>query len=253
MPINRESTAKRGLNPDRMPKSLAIVMDGNGRWALERGKERIEGHLRGVEVVRHIVTECCELGLDQLTLYCFSSENWKRPRRELEFLMALLKQYLIDERELILNQNIKFRMIGRRQGLSAEVLQELDETTRISSENTGLTLAMAINYGARGEILDAVQSLARRIKSGELDPDQIDEQAIANSLYTAGMPDPDLLIRTAGEYRISNYLLWQISYSEFWFTHTCWPDFDVPLLHQAFRDFAARERRFGGLITHPTV
>ncbi len=247
MPIDIPACTARGLNPDRLPRSVAIVMDGNGRWALERGKERIEGHLRGVEVVRTIVTECCELGIDQLTLYCFSSENWKRPQRELEFLMALLKQYLIDERELILRQNIRFQMIGRRQGLSDEVLSELDETTRVSAKNTGLTLAMAINYGSRSEIVDAVQKLGEKVQRGELQPQDIDEEMIADSLYTVGMPDPDLLIRTAGEYRVSNFLLWQISYSEFWITPTCWPDFDIALLHRAFREYAGRERRFGGL------
>jgi undecaprenyl diphosphate synthase len=223
-------------------------MDGNGRWALERGKERIEGHLRGVEVVREIVTECCEIGIEQLALYCFSSENWKRPQRELDFLMALLKQYLIDERDLILRQNIRFVMIGRRDGLSDEVLRELDETSRVSSKNSGLTLTMAINYGGRAEIVDAFRKLASQVLEGTLNPEEINEDQITASLQTAGMRDPDLLIRTAGEMRISNFLLWQISYSEFWVTPDCWPAFTVEHLHRAFQEYARRERRFGGLI-----
>jgi undecaprenyl diphosphate synthase len=222
-------------------------MDGNGRWARARGKERVEGHARGARSVDEVTEECCRLGIGQLTLYCLSSENWKRPRHELDFLMALLKQYLLGERQKILDQNIRFAVIGRREGLPDEVLAEIDENTRLTRTNTGLTLCLAINYGARAEIADAVRSIAERVCQGELRPEDVTEETIGDSLYTAGMPDPDLLIRTAGEMRVSNYLLWQISYAELWVTPKYWPEFDAALLHEALRDFARRERRFGGL------
>jgi undecaprenyl diphosphate synthase len=236
------------MTPDKFPGHVAIIMDGNGRWAQARGLERVEGHLRGMETVRSVVEECSRMGLKQLTLYCFSSENWKRPKPELDFLMALLQQYLLQEREEIMRQNLKFRVIGRREGLSDEVLKEIDESTRISAGNTGMTLALAINYGGRTELVDAMRTLAQQVKEGKLEPDQIGEERIGESLYTAGMPEPDLLIRTAGEMRVSNFLLWQISYAEIWVTPVCWPDFGREQLLQAFRDYSRRERRFGGLI-----
>ncbi|MSR53685.1 MAG: isoprenyl transferase [Gemmataceae bacterium] len=240
------------LPREKLPRHIAMIMDGNGRWAQERGLERIEGHVRGTEVVRRIVEECCRLGIGQLTLYSFSSENWKRPRQEVDFLMSLLKQFLIDERPEIMRQNIRFRIIGRREDLSDEVVQEINETERQSSTNAGLTLALAVNYGSRAEITDAVRAISERVQRGELSPNDIDESTISNSLYTAGMPDPDLLIRTAGEMRVSNYLLWQISYAELWVTPIHWPDFTNEVLHSALRDYASRERRFGGLKT-PTA
>jgi undecaprenyl diphosphate synthase len=203
--------------------------------------------VRGAETVRRVVEECCRLGIGQLTLYSFSSENWKRPQREVDFLMGLLKEYLIAERPEIMQQNIRFRLIGRRAELAPGVIQEVEETERISSGNTGLTLALAVNYGSRAEIVDAVRSIAERVRRGELEPVAIDESTISDSLYTAGMPDPDLLIRTAGEMRVSNYLLWQISYAELWVTPVCWPDFTTEVFHAALRDYAGRERRFGGL------
>jgi len=239
--------AAAGLDPERLPRHVAVIMDGNGRWARQRGMPRVEGHLRGVQSVRATVEECCRLGIEQLTLYCLSSENWKRPQHELDFLMTLLHKYLLDERAEIMGQNIRFTVIGRRAGLPDNVLAEIDENIRISSPNTGMTLALAINYGARTEIVDAVRAIAERVRRGELDPAAIDEDTIGGALYTAGMPDPDLLIRTAGEMRVSNYLLWQISYAELWVTEKCWPDFDRDTLHQALRDFGQRERRFGGL------
>jgi undecaprenyl diphosphate synthase len=236
-----------GLDPARLPRHVAVIMDGNGRWANARGKPRAEGHARGAHAVDAVTEECCRLGIGQLTLYCLSSENWKRPKDELDFLMALLKEYLVGEREKILRQNIRFTVIGRRSGLPADVLAEIDESVRLSRGNTGLTLCLAINYGSRAEMVDAVRALAERVRAGELSPDAIDEDAISGALYTAGMPDPDLLVRTAGEMRVSNYLLWQISYAELWVTPTCWPDFGVETLHQALREYAGRERRFGGL------
>jgi undecaprenyl diphosphate synthase len=209
---------------------------------------RVEGHRRGVQSVRSTVEECCRLGIHQLTLYCFSSENWKRPQIELDFLMALLEQYLIEERAEIMEQNIRFSVIGRREGLADSVLREIDESVRVSQDNTGMGLALAINYGGRTELVDAVRSLARQVRDGNLDPERITEADVSSALYTAGLPDPDLLIRTAGEMRVSNFLLWQISYAEIWVTDVCWPEFDTATLHQALNDYASRERRFGGLV-----
>jgi undecaprenyl diphosphate synthase len=239
--------AKAGLDPARLPRHIAVIMDGNGRWAKQRGLPRIEGHRRGVQAVRATIEECCRLGIGQLTLYCLSVENWKRPRTELDFLMTLLHKYLIDERTEIMEQNIRFTMIGRREGLPPKVLRELDQNIRVSQGNTGMVLALAINYGGRTELVDAVRQLAEQVRQGTLDPDAIDETTVSDALYTAGMPEPDLLIRTAGEMRVSNFLLWQISYAELWVTEKCWPDFDSATLHQALRDYAERERRFGGL------
>jgi undecaprenyl diphosphate synthase len=239
--------ASAGLDAARVPRHIAIIMDGNGRWARQRGLPRVEGHRRGVHSVRATVEECCRLGIGQLTLYCLSVENWKRPRAELDFLMTLLRKYLLRERAEIMEQNIRFTTIGRRQGLPAKVLREIDENIRVSAANTGTVLCLAINYGGRTELVDAIRTIAEQVRQGTLDPDDIDEEAVAAALYTAGMPDPDLLIRTAGEMRVSNYLLWQISYAELWVTPKCWPDFDRDTLHEALRDFARRERRFGGL------
>lgn len=236
-----------GLDPERLPRHIAVIMDGNGRWAQERGKERIQGHLQGVKSVRSTIEECCRLGIEQLTLYCFSTENWKRPAEEINFLMLLLKEYLVKERAEIMAQNIRFTVIGRREGLPDFVLDEMDESLRVSRNNTGMTLCLAINYSGRTELVDAVRTLANRARAGMLEADAIDEAMIGDALYTAGMPEPDLLIRTAGEMRISNFLLWQISYAELWITEKCWPDFDEATLRQALRDFAQRERRFGGL------
>ena len=236
-----------GLDPVRLPRHIAIIMDGNGRWAQQRGHPRVMGHAQGVQTVRQIVEECSNLGIGYLTLYCLSSENWKRPQAELDFLMALLEQYLIEERAEILAQNIRFSTIGRRTDLPDTVLHQMDENIRLSRDNTGLSLCLAINYGGRTELLDAVRQIGEQVRAGTLNPDQIDETAITNALYTGGMPDPDLLIRTAGEMRVSNFLLWQISYAELWVTEKCWPDFDRATLHAALHDYARRERRFGGL------
>ncbi len=232
----------------KRPRHIAAIMDGNGRWAQRRGLPRIEGHRHGVASVRRTTEECTRLGIEQLTLYCLSSENWKRPAAELDFLMRLLQQYMVEERGTILRQNVRLAIIGRREGIPADVAREMDKTVEMSQENTGLRLCLAINYGARGELADAVRRIAALVKSGQLDPADVTEETIGQHLYTAGMPDPDLLIRTAGEMRVSNYLLWQISYAEIWVTDRCWPDFDEETLRQAIRDFAARDRRFGGLV-----
>ena len=246
-PSSTVTTEPLDVPPERRPRHIAVIMDGNGRWAQQQGLPRIEGHRRGVASVRRTIEECTRLGVQQLTLYCLSSENWKRPREELDFLMHLLEQYMVEERSTIMQQNIQLSVIGRREGLSQTALRELDKTVAMTGGNTGLRLCLAINYGARAEILDAVRSIARRVEAGELEADQLSEDTLEAHLYTAAMPDPDLLIRTAGEMRISNFLLWQISYAEIWVTQRYWPEFDEQQLHQAIRDFAARQRRYGGL------
>lgn len=233
--------------PEPMPRHVAIIMDGNGRWAKRRGLPRIEGHRRGVRSVRETVEFCAEIGLEQLTLYCLSSENWKRPEAELRRLMSLLEQFLIEDRRTILKQGLRFATIGRREGLSEGVLHEIDKTVAMSKDNSGMRLCLALNYGSRAEIADAARDIAAKVATGELKPEDIDETTVADHLYTAGMPDPDLLIRTAGELRLSNYLLWQISYAELWVTEKYWPEFRPPDLIEAFQSFAARDRRYGGL------
>ena len=244
-PDTLQRLADAGLDPARLPRHVAVIMDGNGRWAKQRGLPRIEGHRRGVQSVRGTIEESCRLGLEQLTLYCLSTENWKRPQLELDFLMALLHEYLLAERAEIMEQNIRFTTIGRRDGLPPEVLREMDENIRLSSKNTGTTLCLAINYSGRTEMVDAVKVLAERVKAGTLIPEDIDEAVITDALFTANMPDPDLLIRTAGEMRVSNFLLWQISYAELWVTPKCWPDFDAATLREALHDFGRRDRKFG--------
>ncbi len=246
------------IPPGRFPRHIAIIMDGNGRWAVQRGLERVLGHQRGAVAVRNVVTECARLrkehgGPDYLTLYSFSMENWKRPWEEVSFLMNMYIDYLRQERATMMKHNIRFRQIGRLDHLPDEVLQEVEITLKATEGNDGLTLVLALNYGSRAEITDAVRAIARRVRDGELDERDITEQTIGEHLYTAGMPDPDLLIRTAGEMRISNYLLWQISYAELFVSPVLWPDFGMEQLHLAICSFAARNRRFGALDTTNTL
>lgn len=233
--------------PERRPRHIAIIMDGNGRWAQQRGLPRIEGHRSGVASVRACVEEAARLHLEQITLYCLSSENWKRPEPELDFLMHLLEQYMIEERALLMDENIQVSIIGRLEAIPADVMREMEKTIESCRNNTGTRLCLAVNYGARTEIVDAMRKIADEVKSGSCEPEQIDEATISDHLYTAGMPDPDLVIRTAGEMRVSNFLLWQISYAEIWVTERYWPEFREADLHEAIRDFARRDRRFGGL------
>ncbi len=235
------------LSRERWPRHIAIIMDGNGRWAQQRDLPRVEGHRAGVSSVRKITEECARLDIEQLTLYCLSSENWKRPQQEIDFLMHLLEQYMIEERSTIMENDVRVRMIGRRTDIPESVLKELDQTVERSSSNHGMWLNLAINYGARAELVDAMQAIGKEIAEKSLAVNEIEEQTISDHLYTAGLADPDLLIRTAGEMRISNFLLWQISYSELWITEKCWPEFDEETLHQAILDFAGRNRKFGGL------
>lgn len=236
-----------GLDPGQLPRHIAIIMDGNGRWAKQRGLLRIEGHEHGAKAVRAVVTHCARLKIDVLTLYSFSTENWKRPKDEVDFLMDLYVRYLIAERDTIMENHVRFRHLGRREGLPESVLSEMDKTVEMSRGNTGLTLCLALNYGSRNELVDAVRTIAEDVQAGKLMPDTIDEGLISNTLYTAGLPDVDLLIRTANERRVSNFLLWQISYAEIHVCKSLWPDFSVEDLNAAIKDFAGRERRFGGV------
>ena len=239
--------APTGLLPEQLPRHVAIIMDGNGRWASGRGFPRAIGHRRGIQSVRSVVEEGCRLGLGQLTLYCLSVENWKRPRHELMFLFRLLRHFLVLERAELMEQNVRLSMIGRRDGLPDEILREFDLTAETTSTNTGMTLCLAVNYGGRAEIADAARRIAEDTKSGRISPSDVDETLFASYLYTAGSPDPDLLIRTAGELRVSNYLLWQISYAELYVTEVLWPDFRADDLLAACVSYAGRNRKFGGL------
>jgi undecaprenyl diphosphate synthase len=235
-----------------MPRHIAVIMDGNGRWAQRQNLPRIEGHRRGVASVRRITEECARLGIEQLTLYCLSSENWKRPQPEVNFLMHLLEQYMIEERSTIMENDIRVSVIGRRDDIPSATLDEMDKTIAMTTANHGMRLCLAINYGGRTELLDAVRKIAFEVQAGNGQASEVTEQTISSKLYTAGMPDPDLLIRTAGELRVSNFLLWQISYSEIWVTEKCWPEFEEHDLHTAIRSFSERDRRFGGLATERT-
>jgi undecaprenyl diphosphate synthase len=233
------------VHPARIPRHIAVIMDGNGRWAQQRGFARILGHRTGAAAVRTLIEETSAIGVEVLTLYSFSMENWKRPDDEVSALMYLYELYLEGERERLVRKNIRFRQIGRREGLPAEVVAAVDRLEAATRNNTGPMLCIAVNYGSRAEIVDATKALAGRVAAGELRVADIDEQAVSGALYTAGIPDPDLLIRTAGEMRLSNYLLWQLSYTELFVTETLWPDFGIADIHRSIRSFAARDRRFG--------
>jgi undecaprenyl diphosphate synthase len=234
--------------PERIPRHVAVIMDGNGRWAEARGFVRMVGHRNGARAVRALIENALKLGVEVLTLYSFSMENWKRPADEVQALMALYLEYLRGELDHMARENIRFVQIGRDDGLPPEVVAMRDEAVRATANNRAMTLCLAVNYGSRGEIADAVRSIAAKVAKGELAPGDVDEALVSAHLSTASLPDPDLLIRTAGEMRVSNFLLWQISYAELHVTPTLWPDFEAQHLHQAVRDFASRCRRFGGLV-----
>ncbi|WP_261367481.1 polyprenyl diphosphate synthase [Aporhodopirellula aestuarii] len=252
-PLNSEtpsqSPAPTTAPSGSTPRHVAIIMDGNGRWAQSRGLPRIEGHRRGVATVRRTTELASRLKLEALTLYCLSSENWKRPKTELDFLMHLLRQYLIEERRTLLEQNLRLRFIGRVDRLDAKVLREVERTQKLCRDNTGTELVLAVDYGGRDELARAARKLAHEAIAGNLDPESIDEQAIAAKLDTDGLAEVDLMIRTGGDMRISNFLLWQISYAELWFTQKCWPEFEDEDFHEALADFGERTRRFGGLVS----
>ncbi len=235
------------MEASKLPRHIAIIMDGNGRWAKERGLTRNRGHREGVNSVREITRECAKLGIKQLTLYAFSVENWKRPKTEVNFLMRMLARFLVRERKEIMDNDIRLAAIGRLHELPKGVQKELRKTIKMSKDNKGMTLCLALNYGGRTEIADAAARIAADVKSGGIKPADITEEMFDGYLYTSGMPEPDLLIRTSGEMRISNFLLWQMSYAEFYVTKVCWPDFRKRELMKAIRDYCKRRRRFGGI------
>ncbi len=230
------------------PEHVAIIMDGNGRWAERLGWRRVWGHREGAQSVREITTACAEMGIKSLTLYAFSVENWKRPRREVQYLMRLLSRYLVEERPTLMKNGVRLSAIGRLDDLPQTALAALRETERLTAENDGLALRLALSYGSRAEIGDALRAVAEDTRAGLLDPEDVDEETVRRYLYDPLAPDPDLLIRTAGEMRLSNFLLWQCSYTEFFVSRACWPEFRRPQLLEAFADYARRVRKFGGLI-----
>ncbi|MBN2492856.1 MAG: di-trans,poly-cis-decaprenylcistransferase [Planctomycetes bacterium] len=231
-----------------LPRHIAIIMDGNGRWAAARGRPRTYGHRVGARSTRLITEECARLGIERLTLYAFSAENWKRPREEVDFLMSLLSRYLVRERKTLLENNIRLEAIGRLETLPAPVRRRLEDVIAASRPNDGLSLCMALNYGGRAEIIDAARRAMQAGLEGALRPEELDEARFAEFLYAGpGVPDPDLLIRTGGDFRVSNFLLWEISYAEIVVTDVPWPQFRAPELHRILREYGRRERRFGGL------
>ena len=242
-PGSAEEALARQVNFDRLPAHVAVIMDGNGRWAAQRHLPRVAGHRAGIDSVRDVVEGSARLGIKVLTLYAFSVENWKRPAAEVSTLMMLLKRYLRSELNTLLRNNIKFKVVGRMQDLAPDVQRELRDAEERTATNGGMQFNIALNYGGRAEIVEA----ARRMAADGVAADQIDEARFASYLYTAGQPDPDLLIRTSGEMRVSNFLLWQIAYAEIWVTDVLWPDFRRRHLFQAIADFQKRERRYGGI------
>mgnify|MGYP000026493434 CR=1 FL=1 len=234
--------------PERLPRHIAVIMDGNGRWAQQRGLPRVEGHRAGIRAVREAVETAARLEIEALTLYAFSTENWKRPRWEVRTLMGLLKEYLRKELHVLAEHNIRFRPIGRIGELETEIQEGLARAVEVTRGNSGLLFQLALNYSGRAELTDLVRQAARQAASGALDPAAIDESWVAAHLATAGAPDPDLLIRTSGEQRLSNFLLWQVAYTELYITPVLWPDFRAAHMIEAVADFARRERRFGGVI-----
>jgi undecaprenyl diphosphate synthase len=242
--------AERPTDADAIPvpRSVAIIMDGNGRWARSRGLERIRGHERGITAVRETVEECARLGVQGLTLYAFSEENWSRPQREISMLMRLLRKFLVEERPTLMRNSVQLLHVGRRERLSPDVLGILDETIELTAGNGGMKLGLAISYGGRAEIVDATRRIAVAVRDGEIDPEALDEEAFRRFLYHPEIPDPDLMIRTAGEMRVSNFLLWQVSYAELHVEEVCWPDFRKEHLHAAFRTFGRRVRKFGAVL-----
>jgi undecaprenyl diphosphate synthase len=239
------STSQADLDTAKLPNHVAVIMDGNGRWAKKHFLSRIKGHEKGSEAVRTIVRTCREIGIPYLTLYAFSTENWQRPKSEVDALMSLLKRFLKSEQKELLDNDIRLHVIGQLERLPQDVQQALHETINLTAKNSALQMNLALSYGSRAEIVRMVQELAKKSKSGQIDPEAITPEIVAEHLFTKGMPDPDLLIRTSGEMRISNFLLWQIAYTEIYVTPTLWPDFGKEEFLRILKDFQSRERRFG--------
>ena len=243
----QEERLLRDIDADRLPQHIAVIMDGNGRWAERRHLPRVAGHRTGVQSARTIIETCARIGIPALTLYAFSMENWRRPKAEIDFLMRLLREYLRKELPTLQQNNVRMLVIGRIDQLPKEVQADVDRAMEQTAGNTGMKLAVALNYGGRAELVDAFNRILDRMRTNGLASARVDEELISQNLYTAGLPDPDLLIRTSGEMRVSNFLLWQIAYAEIYVTETLWPDFSRAQLYEALLEFQKRERRYGGL------
>lgn len=238
---------KKEIDYNNLPEHIGIIMDGNGRWAKKRGLPRSAGHSAGADTLKKIVTECNKMGIKYITVYAFSTENWKRPKDEVDFLMNLLLGYLRDAEKTLAGENVVIRAIGSRKELSEEIQQQIIKTENFTKDNTGIIMNIAVNYGSREELIHAVKEISRDAADGKLDVEDISTELISDHLYTKGQPDPDLIIRTSGEKRISNFLLWQMAYSELYFTDRLWPDFGKNDLYEAIAEFQHRTRRFGGV------
>lgn len=243
----RKHIKNNKIDYNRLPVHIGVIMDGNGRWAKKRGLPRSAGHSAGADTLKKIVTECNKMGIKYITVYAFSTENWKRPKEEVDFLMNLLMGYLKDAENTLAGENVVIRAIGSRKELSEELCFQIEKTERFTKDNDGIIMNIALNYGAREEIVSSVRQIAEDVSSGKLSPEQIDADTVSSHLYTKNQPDPDLIIRTSGEQRISNFLLWQLAYSELIFSDKLWPDFNISDLHEAIIEFQNRNRRYGGV------
>ena len=238
---------KAEIDMNRLPTHIGVIMDGNGRWAKKRGLPRSAGHQAGADTLKKIVTECNKMGIKYITVYAFSTENWKRPKEEVDFLMNLLMNYLLDAERTLAGENVRIRAIGSRAELSEEMQVQIKKTEEFTSKNTGIVMNIALNYGSREELVTATKNIAEKVKNGELSAEEINAEMISDALYTGGQPDPDLIIRTSNEQRLSNFMMWQSSYSELYFTKTLWPDFNLECLYDAILAYQSRDRRYGGV------
>lgn len=238
---------KAEIDMSRLPVHIGVIMDGNGRWAKRRGLPRSAGHQAGADTLKKIVTECNKMGIKYITVYAFSTENWKRPKEEVDFLMNLLMSYLLDAERTLAGENVRIRAIGSRKELSPEMQEQIIKTEEFTSKNDGIVMNIALNYGGREELVRAVRNISEKVKKGELAKEDIDADTISRELYTSGQPDPDLIIRTSNEQRLSNFMMWQASYSELYYTETLWPDFSLSDLYDAILEYQKRDRRYGGV------
>ena len=238
---------KAEIDMNRLPTHIGVIMDGNGRWAKNRGLPRSAGHQAGADTLKKIVTECNKMGIKYITVYAFSTENWKRPKEEVDYLMNLLMDYLKNAETTLAGENVVIKAIGSRKELSDELCEQIKKTEEFTKNNDGIVMNIALNYGSREEIVNSVKKICKNVQNGECSIEDINSEMISDNLYTASQPDPDLIIRTSGEERISNFLLWQLAYSELWFTDKLWPDFNINDLHQAIIDYQNRNRRYGGV------
>ncbi len=243
----RKKTKETEIDYRRLPEHIGVIMDGNGRWAKRRGLPRSAGHQAGADTLKKIVTECNKMGIKYITVYAFSTENWKRPKEEVDFLMNLLMNYLKDAEKTLAGENVVIRAIGSREELSEEMRKQILKTENFTKNNTGIVMNIALNYGSREEIVHAAAEIAKKAVSGEISPEDIDAKTVSDNLYTKGQPDPDFIIRTSNEQRLSNFMMWQASYSELYFTKRLWPDFSVKDLHEAIIEYQRRDRRYGGV------